>query len=175
MAAETETVTSDLEGNTNGTTPAETDRVTIDLAMIGPRVIDREEIGPIRIDRPFVATTVHTTPTDLRTEATTTAHKATVPLIEAEKDPKATDPLIEVIVIVPKVIALHIEVAAEIDPVVAEAFVPAAADALVAAVDLGPAVVAEGPHTEVPVAEIVHQDEIKVAPVKKARKPKQSI
>lgn len=165
---EAETATIDLEENINETT---------DHGMIDHRVIGREAIAHTGIDHHFVATATETNPAaiDLLTEATMT-------------DPKATDLLTEATTIVPKVTARRTKVVAvEIDPlteatatdpkVIDHPIVAAAADVQVAAVaDLGPAVVAEGPHSEVPVAtDLLAETNIK--PVKKARvtKSKQQI
>lgn len=168
---------------------------TTDLVMTGPRVIDREEIDPIRIDHPFAATT-----TGPRTEATTTARKAIVPpieattaetdhLTEAEIVPKATDLLIEeiaidhptaettvaVIVLPTEVGAAGIDPAAVADAQAAAALDPAAADDQVAAVVSGQvAAVVEDLHSADQAA-TDHLEETKPKPIKKARttKPKQ--
>ena len=190
---EAETATIDLEENINETT---------DHGMIDHRVIGREAIAHTGIDHHFVATATETNPAaiDLLTEATMTDPKATDLLTEATTIvPKVTarrtkvvaveiDPLTEATATDPKVIDHPIVAAAEIVPAAVEAVIvaaaaavgsgpAAAADVQVAAVaDLGPAVVAEGPHSEVPVAtDLLAETNIK--PVKKARvtKPKQQI
>ena len=176
---EAETATIDLEENINETT---------DHGMIDHRVIGREAIAHTGIDHHFVATATETNPAaiDLLTEATTivpkvTARRTKVVAVEI-------DPLTEATATDPKVIDHPIVAAAEIVPAAVEAVIvaaaaavgsgpAAAADVQVAAVaDLGPAVVAEGPHSEVPVAtDLLAETNIK--PVKKARvtKPKQQI
>jgi hypothetical protein len=144
----------------------------------------REEIGPTRIDHPFVVMM-----TDLHTEAAETVRVVeTVHLTEEIMIArKAIDHLTEVTATALKVTGLHtavavivpaveidhpIEVAVEIDQVEAEDFAPAVADDQVVAVDLGPAVVVEDLHSVDRVVEIVHQDATNIEPVKKVRKTK---